>query len=236
MAWPSAVTLTHLDADTDSVLSARPQIKAIGDAVNSIIASAGTGNGLDADTVDGQHLSSFTPVGRQTLWVSARCFWNTTTDVPPDTGYDRTTPTPDVSYFGYSFDAATDEAVFFTHVFPKAWNKGTLTARFVWTPDSGNAGNVVWGIHGVSIGDGQADETALGTAVLVLDAAGSTDKFIRVTDPTAVITVGGGTPVENELVLFRIYRDADNGSDTYATDAFLHGVILYWTASVGNDA
>jgi hypothetical protein len=46
MAWPTTVTLTYLDADTDSPLSARPQIKAIGDAVNDIIAERASADGI----------------------------------------------------------------------------------------------------------------------------------------------------------------------------------------------
>lgn len=46
MTWPTTVTLTSLDADTDSPLSARPQIKAIGDAVNDIIAERASADGV----------------------------------------------------------------------------------------------------------------------------------------------------------------------------------------------
>lgn len=46
MAWPSTVTLTQLDDDADSPLSARPQIKAMGDAVNDIIGERGVASGI----------------------------------------------------------------------------------------------------------------------------------------------------------------------------------------------
>jgi len=46
MAWPSTLTLTHLDDDADSPLSARPQLKSMGDAVNDIIAERASANGI----------------------------------------------------------------------------------------------------------------------------------------------------------------------------------------------
>jgi hypothetical protein len=46
MTWPTTVTLTQLDNDSDSPLSARPQIKAIGDAVNDIIAERASADGI----------------------------------------------------------------------------------------------------------------------------------------------------------------------------------------------
>lgn len=46
MAWPSTLTLTHLDNDTDSPLSARPQLKSMGDAVNNIIAERASADGI----------------------------------------------------------------------------------------------------------------------------------------------------------------------------------------------
>ena len=40
-----------------------------------------------------------------------------------------------------------------------------------------------------------------------------------------------GTPAAGELVQFRIFRDADNGSDTLAADAKLIQVKIYYTKS-----
>jgi len=77
MAWPaSTVATTHLDQDSDSVLSARAQIKSVADAVNDIIQSGfhtgndGTGSGLDADKVDGYDATA-TPTASRVVVSSA---------------------------------------------------------------------------------------------------------------------------------------------------------------------
>lgn len=46
MTFPATVATNHLDADTDSVLLARPQILATALAVNSIVESRGLASGL----------------------------------------------------------------------------------------------------------------------------------------------------------------------------------------------
>lgn len=53
MAWPTTVTTTNLDSDTDSPYLARPEIYATAVAVNDIIASRAAASGiasLDATT------------------------------------------------------------------------------------------------------------------------------------------------------------------------------------------
>jgi hypothetical protein len=40
-----------------------------------------------------------------------------------------------------------------------------------------------------------------------------------------------GTPATGELVQFRVYRDADNGSDTHTGDAQLIGIKIYYGKS-----
>jgi hypothetical protein len=37
-------------------------------------------------------------------------------------------------------------------------------------------------------------------------------------------------------VVFQVYRDAVNGSDTLAGDARLHGVVVIYTTDAANDA
>lgn len=53
MTWPvSTVATTHLDSDTDSVLSARAELKAMADALNEIISHL-TGQTIWTSTTDG---------------------------------------------------------------------------------------------------------------------------------------------------------------------------------------
>jgi len=45
-----------------------------------------------------------------------------------------------------------------------------------------------------------------------------------------------GTPGAEEYVAFRVYRDANNGSDTMTGDARLMGVKIHYTADATNDS
>lgn len=133
----------------------------------------------------------------------------------------------------YDFDSATDEYVQFQWPMPKQWNEGTITAQFLWTNTSGS-GNVVWGIQAVAIGDDDVLDAAWGTAVTVTDgvtAAGD----LMISAATSAMTVAG-TPASEDLVMFRIYRDADNASDTLGVDARLVGVRLKISVNAFDDA
>lgn len=130
------------------------------------------------------------------------------------------------------FDASTAEYGQFMIPMPKSWDEGTVTAQFVWT--AGGTGNVVWGIQGVALSDDDPVDGAFGTAQTVTDgvtAIGDT----MISAATSAVTVGG-SPAQDDLVCFQVYRDATNGSDTLASDAKLIAVRLFMTVNAGNDA
>ena len=52
---------------------------------------------------------------------------------------------------------------------------------------------------------------------------------------TGAITIGG-TPADNDLIIFRIGRDPDNANDTATEDAVLVGVKFKYTSDALNDA
>lgn len=131
------------------------------------------------------------------------------------------------------FDASSDEfAQFIIPRMPKSWNESTITARFIWT--ASNTGNVVWGIQAVAISDDDALDAAFGTAQTVTDGVTAAGDVMH-SDETSAVTIGG-TPAEGDMVVFQVYRDADNGSDTCAVDAKLIGVELFITRNAANDA
>jgi hypothetical protein len=131
------------------------------------------------------------------------------------------------------FDQSTDEFAQFTINMPKSWNEGTVTARFIWSAAGGD-GDVIWGVQGLALGDADTIDTAFGTAVTVTDNDGTTGT-LRITAETSAMTIGN-TPAEGDAVVFQVYRDADNGSDTFNADARLHGVMLFYTTSAVTDA
>lgn len=133
------------------------------------------------------------------------------------------------------FDASTDEFAQFGVVMPKKWNAGTITARFHWTHGATTTNfAVVWGIQAVAIGNDDAIGAAYGTAVTVTDTGGTTSDLYT-SDETSAMTAAG-TPAKEDMVYFRVYRDADAGGDTLAVDAKLIGVTLYVTTDADTDA
>lgn len=131
----------------------------------------------------------------------------------------------------FDFDQTTDEFVQFAIDMPESWNESTVTAKFVWTATT--TGNVVWGLQGVAISDDDVLDAAFGTAQTVTDGVTAANDLM-ITAATSAITLGG-SPAAGDRVVFQVYRDADNGSDTLAADAKLLGVRLYVTTNDADD-
>src|SRR5688572_11111822 len=64
------------------------------------------------------------------------------------------------------FDPDADEFANFMMPMPESWDGGDCTAEFIWATD-GTGGDVVWGIQGVAIGDGDTIDQAFEAAVTV---------------------------------------------------------------------
>lgn len=140
---------------------------------------------------------------------------------------------PDI--LSLDFDPATDEFAQFGFVMPKKWNEGTVTARFHWTHGATTTNfAVIWGLQAVAVSNDDTIDVAYGTAVTVTDTGGTTNDLYT-SDETSAITVAG-TPAAEDMVYFRVYRDADAGGDTLAVDAKLLGITLYITIDANTDA
>lgn len=171
--------------------------------------------------------------GVHTIWVPAGAMTSRTTSGAASGSSE--TSTNKVMLSTLDFDPASDEFAQFFIRMPKSWDEGTVTAIFVWSHASTTTNfGVVWGLQAVAISDGDAGDAAFGTAQTVTDTGGTTDDIYQ-TSATSAITIGG-TPAEGDWVAFQAYRDADNGSDTMAIDARLHGVLINYTLNAGNDA
>lgn len=133
------------------------------------------------------------------------------------------------------FDASTEEYAQFSIPMPKGWNEGTITAEFIWSHAATvtNFG-VVWAIQAVAVSNDDGIAAAFGTAQTVTDTGGTTND-LYVSPKTSAITVAG-TPAAEDVVFFRVYRDATNGSDNLAIDARLHGIRIFATIDTLDDA
>jgi len=171
-------------------------------------------------------------LGQEHIYIPSTAMATQTVD-GADTGR-VTTGVNDRIIETFDFDQSTDEYVQFHSQMPKSWNEGTLVCQFIWTHTTGGATfDVVWGIQANAFGDGDALDAAWGTAVTVTDSGATGGDLYRSAE-TSAMTVSGASSAEEE-VYFRVYRDANNGSDTLDLDANLIGVKIHWTKDALNE-
>lgn len=142
------------------------------------------------------------------------------------------TATNKVMYRCFDFDQSTDEFVQFSVPMFKRWNEGTLTYQVIWTASA--TGDAVWSLQAVAVSNDDPIDAAFGTAVSVTDGVTAANDLMF-TSESAAVTVGG-TPAENDMVIFQLSRDADNGSDTLSGDARLIGVLLFINTNASDDS
>lgn len=130
------------------------------------------------------------------------------------------------------FDASSDESAQIVIPMDKKWDEGTVTVQFIWT--AGATGDVVWGCQAVALSDDDAVDSAFGTAQTVTDSVTAAGDVME-SAFTSAITIAG-TPAAEDLVAFKFYRDADNGSDTLAADASLIAVRIKYTIDAADDS
>lgn len=134
-----------------------------------------------------------------------------------------------------NFDPNTDEFAQFSFVMPKKWNEGTISAIFHWSHSATTTNfAVVWTLQAVAVGNDDPIAVAYGTAISVTDTGGTTND-LYITSETSAITVGG-SPGPQEMVFFRVSRDADAGGDNLNVDARLHGITVFVTTDADTDA
>ena len=190
--------------------------------------SQGLGWATDADTT---HDAT---VGLQTIWVPALAMVSPTTNGAEAAAVETTAVRPEMKVL--DFDSSTIEYAQFSIAMPKSWNEGTVTAKFYWTHATAVATDVIWGIQGVVVSDNDTIDIAYGTAVTVTDTFHNAAEDLAITAATSAMTLAG-TPAEDDLAYFQVYRAATTGGDTTnSTDARLLGVKILFTTNAENDA
>lgn len=168
--------------------------------------------------------------GRRQIDVT-RSAWIPRTTSPPAAGSSELA-TGKVMQVGYDFDQTTDEYLQFLWLPPKSWNGSYVFLEYVWTFGSGS-GSVVWGSRAVAYRDDDPMNVAFGTASVVTDAGIAANDVHRIVDPVGILPAGTIAP--GVAVLFDIYRNAANGSDTLNADARLLGLRLHYDVDKAND-
>jgi hypothetical protein len=171
--------------------------------------------------------------GKETIWIPSNAMTPTESNgCASITAVETTSGRPDM--YVLDFDKDSDEHAQFTVAFPKSWNLGTITYQVFWSGLAATTG-VTWSLQGVAMNDNETIDVAYGTAITVDDDAQGAVEELLVSAESSAVTIAG-TPADNDLCYFRIFRDVSAGNDDMAGDARLHGVKLFYTTDSANDA
>ena len=202
---------------------------ASGDGI--LINDAGTMKMTNVDTVLTFMQSGI--VGKQTIWIPAAAITPTASNgCATRTQVETTAGRPDMDVL--DFDASADEHAQFSVAFPKSWNLGTVTFQVFWTSTATDTDGVAWGLQGVACSNDGTIDVAYGTAVVVTDDNISAAEDCLVTAESGAVTIAG-TPADDDLCFFRIFRDVSDANDDMAEDARLIGIKLFFTTDALND-
>ena len=135
-----------------------------------------------------------------------------------------------MNFKGTNFAASSsDQKHEFGCMMPANYNGGTITAKFCfYIPSSTDASShtIILGIQAVAFGDESTGDTAYGTAQEIVETiASSIAGKIIISAATPAITIAN-SPDGEKWVQFRVYRA---GSDTYAGDITMLGVLISYT-------
>ena len=228
------------------------KLTATGSAVNELtVANAATGNGptisstsstdsnidLNINPLGTGVLKSGTAAvkiaGTETIWIPASAMYGSETNGADGQQVETTATRPDLKVL--DFDASTAEYAQFAVAMPKSWNLGTVTFQYFWAPSNTNTGNVIMGLQGVGVANDDTADVVFGTAQEVTDAGGGAVEDVLVSSVSSAMTIAG-TPADDDLTFFQLYRDAADGSDTFTGDARVMGIKLFYTTDAANDA
>ena len=190
-----------------------------------------TSTATELNKLDG--VGTLKQAGKESIWVPANAMTPTESNGCADIAKVETTSgRPDLNVL--DFDASSDEHAQFAIAFPKQWNLGTITFQCFWTSTATDTDGVSFGLQGVAMNDNETQDVAYGSAVVVDDACQGAAEELYVTAESGAVTIAG-TPADNDLTYFRIFRDVSDSNDDAAEDARLLGVKLIFTTDAAND-
>ena len=239
------LTITNNSAGNNPILSASGTDTNIGIALTPkgtgeiVIGTANLNYAGTAVTATGAELNKLAGAGTikqaglETIWIPAQAMFGTTTNGADAQAVETTATRPELKVL--DFDAGTAEYAQFSIAMPKSWNLGTVTYQVFWSPSNTNTGNCIFGLQGLACTEGDTADAVFGTAIEVTDAGIATIEDVQMTAVSSAVTIAG-TPADDDITFFQLYRDAADGSDTFTGDARVLGIKLFYTTDSANDA
>ena len=204
----------------------------ITDGANGNITLAPNGTGEVQATDQADATAAVKIAGKETMWIPSNAFYLPTTNPADAASVETTALRPELKVL--DFDASTAQYAQFAIAMPKSWYLGTVTYQVFWSPSSTNTGNCIFGVQGVSCSEGDTMDVAFGTAVEVTDAGIGTVEDVQMTAESGAITIAG-SPADDDMTFFQLYRDAADGSDSFTGEARVLGIKLFYTTDEAND-
>lgn len=127
------------------------------------------------------------------------------------------------------FDASTDEHLLYTFRMPANYVSGGAV-KLLWMANA-TSGSAVWGAALGAVTATDADtplEHATAAASTTTTATNTTEA--RRLNETSITLANLDSVAAGDLVFLKVYRDADNGSDTLSVDAELISVAVEYTS------
>lgn len=187
---------------------------------NGNIVSAGAACGSGGSSSITQTI--FLPAAHADLGAASTGFRRPTTNYPEALAVIGTNTIGAV----LAFDPSTDESMQIPLLFPTSAT--AINVRFTWRAIA-TSGSVVWGIQTACIADGETGDPSFNTAQTVTDTAKGTTLQDNDATISSLTTTGCAA---GERMMLKIYRDADNGSDTMTGDAWLVSVAVEITRTL----
>lgn len=185
---------------------------------------------LDAGATIGGAIAK--TAGKETIWIPASACKARSTSGAGTSTYDS--GSSDVTITTFDFDTASQEYIHTLPIgMPKSWNESTVTAVVYWTNTAGLTTETVrWAIQGLAVSNDDTINGTFGTAVNV-DDTWIAQNDLHITAESGAITIGG-TPAEDDMVIFQISRDVSG--DNLTGDARFIGMKLFITTNAATDA
>lgn len=141
------------------------------------------------------------------VWTAVDALFSATT--PAQAGWTDGTNFP---WMALLFDQSTDEQAYFHTVMPESYAAGNITASIYWTATT--TGDVIWDLSFLGRVNDEVFDAAVSTVASVTDSVTAANDLM-----VAAITLTTPALVKGDYVVFKLNRDANNGSDTLAADA-----------------